>query len=54
MQTSNQFYYREAIQIPISVKINDQNYTRGKETVSPFEYFVENNHRNQASLVDSS
>jgi hypothetical protein len=41
-------------QITTSVKINNQNYTRGKEIFSPFEYLFENNHQNQANVVDSA
>jgi len=41
MQESDQFGVKQTIQISTVVKINDQNYTRGKETASRFKYFIE-------------
>jgi len=54
MQESYQYDVKKTIKISTAVKTNDQNYTRGKEIASRFEYFVVNNHWKQASLVDSS
>jgi len=44
MQEYDQFDVKQTIQISTAVKINVQNYTRGKEIASRFEYFVENSH----------